>query len=139
MQAFAMFFLAAAAVGGIAWVFVYPFLSGERTAERRMANVTKVEPVVRTKRVQARSRRDEIEGTLKEIEQRRKKERRVTLTVRLARAGLDWSKRRFVITAASIGIAFFAVLTFTGAGLLPSMGMAFAGAFGLPFWMLAYL
>jgi len=139
MQPFAMFFLAAAAVGGIAWVFIYPLLSGERTAERRLASVAKTEPVVRAKRVQQRSRREEVEGTLKEIEQRHKKERRVPLAIRISRAGLDWSKRRFIITAASMGLAFFAVLTFAGAGLLPSLGAAFAGAFGLPFWMLAFL
>ncbi len=28
MQQLAMFFLAAAAVGGVAWVFIYPLLSG---------------------------------------------------------------------------------------------------------------
>ncbi|MGC1464958.1 MAG: type II secretion system F family protein [Pseudolabrys sp.] len=139
MQALAVFFLAAAAVGGIVWVFLYPHLSGERHAERRMASVAKAEPALRTKRVQQRSRRDEVEDTLKEIEERRKKERRVPLNVRIARAGLDWSKRRFIFTAAGIGIAFFAALTFTGAGLLPSLAIAFAGAFGLPFWMLSFL
>ena len=34
MQNMAMFFLVAAAIGGVAWVFLYPILSGERKARR---------------------------------------------------------------------------------------------------------
>jgi tight adherence protein B len=34
MDGYALFFLVAVAIGGIAWVFVYPILSGERHAER---------------------------------------------------------------------------------------------------------
>jgi tight adherence protein B len=30
-----MFFLASVAFGGVAWVFLYPILSGERKAEQR--------------------------------------------------------------------------------------------------------
>ena len=37
MQVLALAFLATAAVGGIAWVFLYPLLSGERKAESRRA------------------------------------------------------------------------------------------------------
>ncbi len=33
MQTLALAFLAAAAVGGVAWVFIYPLLSGEKQAE----------------------------------------------------------------------------------------------------------
>ena len=33
MQALALAFLAATAIGGLAWVFIYPLLSGERKAE----------------------------------------------------------------------------------------------------------
>ncbi len=32
MQTYAVFFLVALAIGGVAWVFVYPILSGERKA-----------------------------------------------------------------------------------------------------------
>jgi hypothetical protein len=34
MNAMALFFLVAVAIGGVVWVFVYP-LSGERKAEQR--------------------------------------------------------------------------------------------------------
>ena len=138
MEAIALFFLATVAVGGVTWVFVYPILSGERHAEKRVASVAKTEPVARVKRGQQKSRRDEIEGTLKQIDARHKKER-VSLAARLTRAGLDWSKQRFIITSAALGLTFFAGVMFTGAGLLPAFAMGFAGAFGLPYWLLAFL
>ena len=33
MQTLALAFLAATAIGGLAWVFIYPLLSGEKKAE----------------------------------------------------------------------------------------------------------
>ncbi len=45
IQTVALAFLAATAIGGIAWVFVYPMLSGEKKAEARRANVSRVEAV----------------------------------------------------------------------------------------------
>ena len=138
MEAIALFFLATVAVGGVTWVFVYPILSGERHAEKRVASVARQEPVARVKRGQQKSRRDEIEGTLKQIEARHKKER-VSLAIRIARAGLDWSKQRFIITSAALGLVFFTGVMFTGAGLLPAFAMGFAGAFGAPYWLLAFL
>ena len=41
MQTLAMFVLVAFAVGGVAWVFIYPLLSGERQAEQRQESVTR--------------------------------------------------------------------------------------------------
>jgi tight adherence protein B len=138
MQAIALFFLATVAVGGVTWVFVYPILSGERNAEKRVASVARPEPVARVKRNQQKSRRDEIEGTLKQIEERHKKER-VSLATRISRAGLDWSKQKFIVISAALGLAFFTAVLFTGAGLIPALAAGFAGAFGLPYWLLAFL
>jgi len=139
MQTLAVFFLAAAAMGGVVWVFVYPILSGERKAEQRMASVAKSEPVARSARTSQKSRRDILENTLKEIEDRRKKQRRVPLTTRIAQAGLSWSKRQFLLISIGLGAVLFLVTVLTGAGLLPGLALAFAGAFGLPRWLLSFL
>ena len=45
MGTYGLFFLVAIAIGGVAWVFVYPLLSGEKKAERRMASVARSEPI----------------------------------------------------------------------------------------------
>ena len=42
MNALAIFFLVAAAIGGVAYVFVYPILSGEKVAERRRMGVARM-------------------------------------------------------------------------------------------------
>jgi tight adherence protein B len=139
MQSLALFFLAAFAVGGVAWVFIYPLLSGERKAEQRMASVARTEPAARVSRASQKSRRDVIENTLKEFEERHKKSKRVPLATRIAQAGLTWSKRKFFIISAAIGLGFFALGTFVNAGLLVAAALAFAGAFGVPFWLLSFL
>ena len=74
LQTLALAFLAATAVGGAAWVFVYPFLSGEKKAESRRASVAKSEPVARQADKTQRSRREQVETTLKDLETRRQKE-----------------------------------------------------------------
>jgi tight adherence protein B len=140
MNAMAVFFLAAVAVGGIVWVFVYPILSGERKAERRMESVAKVGPVARTPRAAAtRSRRDIVETTLKEFDERHKKQKSPPLSVRIAQAGLSWSKRQFLLVSAGCGIACVVLGVFIGAGLTASIGIGFAGAFGIPRWLLSFL
>jgi tight adherence protein B len=139
-QTLALAFLVTFAMGGVAWVFLYPLLSGERNVERRKASVAKLEPVRRTNTRNAqKSRRDVVEETLKEIEQRHKKTKRPPLSVRIAQAGLDWSKRRFIITSVVFAIFAFLAFLFVGAGLLASLGVAFAAGLGAPFWLLAYL
>src|SRR5581483_1721820 len=135
-----VFFLVAVAIGGAVWVFVYPYLSGEKHTERRMASISRSDPITaRPSRVAGRARREQVEGTLKEIEQRSKKAKRPPLSVRLQQAGLEWSKRRFIVTACVLGFGAFAVLLIAGAGLLAALGFGFAAGCGLPFWGLSYL
>jgi tight adherence protein B len=140
MHTLAVFFLASFAVGGVFWVLVYPILSGQRKTEQRMASVAKSEPVaVRTSRVNQKSRRDSVENTLKELEERHKKQKRVSITTRIAQAGLSWSKRQFLIISAIFGAVIFLLVLFSGFGPLPAAALGFAGAFGLPRWLLAFL
>jgi tight adherence protein B len=140
MENYSLFFMVAVAIGGVAWVFVYPFLSGERKAERRKASIARAEPIARPTRGPQKPRREQIEGTLRELEQRQKKAKRVPLAVRLTQAGLTWSKRRFIVTAAALGIAAFAAaLLLLSGGVLPALGFGFAAGFGLPLWVLKFL
>ena len=140
MQVIAVFFLAAAAIGGVVYVFVYPILSGERKAEQRMQSVAaKTEPLARAARGSQKSRREAIELTLKEVEERHKKKKSVLLSVRIAQAGLSWSKRQFAMISAGIGLGMFIIGLLSGAGLVVSAGLGFAGSFGVPRWLLSYL
>jgi tight adherence protein B len=141
MSTYALILMVTIAVGGVAWVFIYPILSGEKHAERRVASVARAGPVSRPQRSSGggKSRREQVEGTLKDIEQRQRKAKRPPLAVRLKQAGLDWSKRRFVVTFAIAGVGVFLVTIMLGVGLIAALGFGFAAGCGLPFWMLSFL
>jgi tight adherence protein B len=139
MQTYALFFLVAVAIGGVAWVFVYPLLSGERKAQRRMASVAQSQPIARPTRAAQKPRREQIEGTLKELEERQKKAKRAPLSVRIGQAGLNWSKRRFIVTSAVAGFVVFMLSVLLGIGLVPALAFAFAAGGGLPLWLLKFL
>ncbi|MCJ9735672.1 pilus assembly protein, partial [Bradyrhizobium sp. PRIMUS42] len=132
MQVLALAFLATAAVGGVAWVFLYPLLSGERKAESRRASISRAEaPTSRQAEKTQRSRREQVETTLKDLEARRLQEKSVPLSVRLSQAGLDWTTQKFWVASAVVAGVFFAVALFAGGGLIGAAGLAFAGGFGL--------
>src|SRR5262245_40187027 len=99
LQQIAIFFLVAVAMGGLVWVFVYPILSGEQKAEQRRMDVAQPETPARraAARSPAKLRREQVEETLKEIDERSKKLRRPPLSVRIQQAGLSWSKRTFYL------------------------------------------
>jgi tight adherence protein B len=139
MESLAMFSMVAVAIGGVAWVFLYPILSGERKTEQRMASVSRSEPIARSARPAQKSRREQVEETLKDIEERNKRAKRVPLAIRISQAGLSWSKRRFLLTAAALGVVVFFLVLPSGAGLLAALGLGFAGACGLPLWLLSFL
>ena len=139
IQALALSFLAATALGGVAWVFVYPLLSGERKAENRRASVAKPEPAARQADKSQRSRREQVEGSLKELDARLQKEKRVSLSVRLTQAGLSWTPQKFMVFSAIMGALVFGGVLMTAGGLLGAAGLGAAAGLGLPRWALSFL
>jgi tight adherence protein B len=142
MDMIALFFLVTASIGGIAWVFVYPILSGERHAEKRKESVVRTGTAIRTgaaRPTNQKSRREQVEGSLKEIEDRRSKAKSPPLSVRIAQAGLSWSKQKFFVISGILGALGFVVALGLNGGLLVAAALAFAGAFGLPRWLLKFL
>ncbi len=139
MQALALAFLATTTVGGLAWVFLYPALSGERKAEHRRAAVAKSEPAARQADKTQRSRREQVEGSLKDLEARRQKEKKIPLSSRLTQAGLTWTVKKFMVISGVLAAVSLAIAMLAGGGLLAAVGLAFAAGFGLPRWSLSYL
>jgi tight adherence protein B len=131
--------LVATAIGGIAWVFLYPILSGERKAEKRRESVTHAEPVSRQARAVQKSRREQIEETLKSLESKQQKNRKLTLQQRIQQAGLKWSNNQYFMISAGLGIVAFGMIAFSGLGMMAATGFGFAAGFGLPYWMLGFL
>ncbi len=139
MPALALAFLAATAIGGLTWVFIYPFLSGEKKAALRRASVATSEPAARQADKSQRSRREQVEGSLKELEARSRDEKKIPLSSRLTQAGLDWSPRKFMMVSAVLAAGCFAMTMLAGGGLIGAAGLAFAAGLGLPRWSLNFL
>ena len=140
MQTLALAFLAATTIGGLAWVFIYPSLSGQRKAESRRASIARSDAPARQAEKSQRSRREQVEGSLKDLDARRKKEKSVPLTTRLAQAGLgSWTPQKFWIVSGISG-AVGGVLAFVvGGSPIGAAVMAFGTGLGLPRWALNYL
>ena len=140
-QTMVVFLLGAFAAGAMLWVLLYPFLSGERSAEKRKENIARRAPTTRAAAVRtgAKSRREQVEETLKELETRSKKTGKVPLSTRLAQAGLSWSPHQFFLISATLGLCTVGAAMLAGGGWAASVVLGLVGCFGLPRWMLKFL
>jgi tight adherence protein B len=134
--------LSTVAVGGVAYVFLYPILSGERRVEKRMKDITVAEIEEKRKRKTAdpaTSRRAQVEDSLKKLEERQKSRKNPPLSVRIAQAGLTIDKKTFMIMSGAVAFVAAFLAFFMGAPLYTVAGIALAAGFGLPRWTLGYL
>jgi tight adherence protein B len=137
----AIVFLVTCSVGGVAYVFLHPMLSGEKRVEQRVRDVSSDGGVTRVARKpdSVTSRRQQVEDTLKQIEQRQRKAKRPPLNVRLQQAGLDWSKQKFMAVSAGLGLFVGAGALFLGAQIYVWPILALAAGLALPRWILSFL
>ena len=132
--------LAMATVGGLAYVFIEPLLSGERKAEKRQAKVTtstRKQSAVSVA-LDAAARRKQVADSLKEIELRAKG-KKVTLDLKLIRAGLKWTRKTYLIFSAICGLvagALVFMLSFNIFLVPPALAV---GGLGIPAWVLNFL
>src|SRR5919205_4137570 len=122
-QTMVVFLLGAFAAGAVLWVLLYPFLSGERSAEKRKENIARRAPTTRAAAVRTgtKSRREQVEETLKELETRSKKTGKVPLSTRLAQAGLSWSPHQFFLISATLGLCTVGAAMLAGGGWAASV------------------
>jgi tight adherence protein B len=141
MSMMAAGFLTAMAAGGVAYVFLYPLLSGDGRAEKRQKALVRSSLERHVDRVASgvNRRREQIVQSLKELETREKARNKLSLEQRMAHAGLSWTRNRFIIVSAVSGAVLgFALYAPTGSMAVTSLGL-FAGSLGLPRWGLGYL
>jgi len=136
----ALVLLASVAAGGLAYVFVYPFISGEKRAEKRQRALAARSPERRVDRKkEGQSKREQIAQSLKELEARQNEKNRVTLQDRIEQAGLTWTRGRYFAACALLGsLVFLFIMTLTGSMVVAGLA-AFTGAAGLPYWVLGYM
>jgi tight adherence protein B len=131
--------LAATAAGALAFVFLEPLLSGEARARKRQQALVGGAGGRRSERIVAVNRREQVAQSLKELDKREKARSRATIEQRLAHAGLQWTKRKFLVVSAAGGLLFgLIMLTLTGS-MMTAATAVFAGGLGLPRWVLSFL
>jgi tight adherence protein B len=135
--------LAGCAIAGLVFALAYPFFSGDRQAEKRMASVTEVRSKksnVRSAADVAASRKKQVADSLRDIDARQKAKERITLRTRLQRAGLDAEPKSFWMASAICGLVCAAAtyLSMPHAAIMPpAVAVAlFVGTFGLPRFIL---
>jgi tight adherence protein B len=139
-QMLTMVLLATVCAGALAWLLVYPYLSGEKEAEKRMLSVVRPgAPSLKAASRAIKSRREQVETSLKAIESRRKQSRSPPLATRLAQAGVSWSKQQFTIVSAVLGVLVAVAVFVLDAGPIAALGLGFAAGAGAPRWLLSYL
>lgn len=138
--------MAAVALSAVVFTFIYPFIASDRQKDKRVQNVSES----RAKKVASRSaaevaasRRKAVSDTLKDIDNRKKTKERLTMRLRLERAGLEMTTKTFWIASAALGVvAGVAIVIFAPPSpyLIP---LAIAGAFvaglGVPRWVIGFL
>lgn len=138
--------IACITVGVIATVYslLTSLLPDNDDSEKRLAGVTenRAGKVARIAQVdQASTRRRAVADTLKDLEDKQKASEKISLRLRLERAGLDVTVQAFWIASVATGVAL-ALFTWI---LAPSISpiayaaMAFIGVFGIPRWVVARL
>jgi tight adherence protein B len=127
-------------IGGVAYVFLYPYLSGDKRADERQKALTNQGPkVIANERVSRGDRREQVAQSLKELEIKEQKKTKVPLEMRIAQAGLEMSNSKFYVICVVTGVfVMFMAFAITLSPYVAAFGL-FAGAFGLPMWILSYL
>ncbi len=131
--------LAMIAAGGLFYAFVYPYMSGEKKAEKRHAALTSQTAKRPGDRLQDNTnRRKQVADSLKDIETRAKG-KRLTLEMRLQQAGLTWSRQRYImisIALALVGVGLAYVLSGNPFAMIAGLVI---GGLGVPTWLVSYL
>ncbi|MHB2210418.1 type II secretion system F family protein [Methylobacterium sp. CM6257] len=126
------------AVAAVAYVAILPLLGGERRANKRLKSlgVSASGAAVRGVTV---NRREQVAKTLSEIEAKAKGASKATLDLKLARAGLAWTKKTFYMVSAGSALILALLLFMITDSPIAALGAAFAGGFGVPAWLLRHL
>jgi tight adherence protein B len=129
--------IVALSVGVVGFILAYPYLSGEVATEKRIQGIaeSKSKRQVRNARdEEVSNRRKQVADTIRDLEDRQKAKEKVSLRLRIERAGLDISPKTFWIASVVFGLllGLFVLLSTPGMTPLVAVAAAFVGTFGLP-------
>lgn len=140
--------LAALSAGAVAYVFLFSRIEDEKSAGRRLQTVKNAETdralkkAARDRQTDAAKRRKSVQDSLKDLEERQKKEGNINkkppLKMLLQQAGMSISVRNYYIVSGLCGILMTIGAYFLGAPVYTLPGALLAGTFGLPRWFVGF-
>ena len=136
--------LAGIAVFAIAYVVLFTSLGGDRSGARldgaALGSAGRAQrKVANTGNDALNTRKKQVQESINDMEARQKAKSKVSLRIKLQRAGLDTTPQQFWIASAITGVGIGALVFLTGSTPLVSLLAAFGGGFGLPNWALGFL
>lgn len=132
-------------VGGLIVALFFPQLSNKAKASKRVGAISQRQgkargTTARGDAVNQNQRRKQVQETLKQLEERQKKNRkRAPLSVQIQQAGLSMSVKAFWIMSFAAGVVVGLIVFVTGSAAWMAAAAAFAAALGLPRWMLSIM
>jgi tight adherence protein B len=139
-----VFALVAIAVFAIAYVLMYSSMTGDRSTERidgaaLGAAGRQQRKAANTGNDALNTRKKQVQDSIADMEARQKAKKKVSLRIKLQRAGLETTPQQYWIASAITGVGIGAIVFLTGSTPLVSLLAAFGGGFGLPNWVLNFL
>lgn len=137
--------LAACAVSALVFVFVYPYFSADRKGELRLRGLSEGSGpnALQAARDVAASRRKAVSETLKELESRQKDFEKISLRLRLQRAGLSITPKVYwlasIVCGLTLALLVELLLPPSGTRQLLALAVGIIGVFGVPRWFLSKL
>jgi tight adherence protein B len=136
---------AACAVSALVFVLVYPYFAADRKAELRLRGLADGSGPnsAQADRDFAANRRKQVTESLKEMESRQKALEKVSLRLRLQRAGINVTPKVYWLASVVCGLVFALIVTFvlppSGTRELLALVVGVVGVFGVPRWVVSKL
>ncbi len=137
--------LAACAIAALVFVFVYPYFSADRKGELRLRDLSERSgpSALQTAGDVAANRRKAVSETLKELESRQKDVEKISLRLRLQRAGLNITPKVYwlasVVCGLTLALLIGLLLPASGTRQFLALAVGIIGVFGVPRWFVSKL
>ncbi len=139
----------AIAIAAVLYLIMMPYLSGQKRADQRVQDISEAKRRSSSAKSTAESattnnRKRQVADTLKSLDDRKKAREKVSLRIKLLRAGLDVSPQAFWLGSVACGLVSAVLAFITGPSgfspevtILVPIAALIVGTLGIPRWIVA--